>query len=226
MNRYNSFYLIHKGLRAMLYDAALTLQQTDFSRMEESTRALAKVNDALFVFSNHAHHEDNFIFPMVEKHEPELAKSFEKEHVEDHRLSDNLKSLLAIYENVLLDEEKVVCGSAITKSFVDFMVFNLQHMGKEEIYINEALWKYYTDEQIISESEKLIASIPPAEMQLVAKWMLQGISTTDTINWLKSIKHSSPEFVFKSLMNLAQSVLSKTQFEIVQEALEEEAALA
>jgi len=61
---------------------------------------------------------------------------------------------------------------------------------------------------------------------LVAKWMLKGISTTDTINWLKSIKHSSPEFVFKSLMNLAQSVLSKTQFEIVQEALEEEAALA
>jgi hypothetical protein len=146
--------------------------------------------------------------------------------VEDHRLSDNLKHLLVIYENVSLAEEKVICGSAITKSFVDFMVFNLQHMGKEEIYINEALWKYYTDEQIISESEKLIASIPAAEMQLVAKWMLQGISTTDTIKWLKSMKHSSPEFVFKGLMNLAQSVLSKTQFEIAQEALEEEAVLA
>jgi hypothetical protein len=99
-------------------------------------------------------------------------------------------------------------------------------MGKEEIYINEALWKYYTDEQIIAATEKLIASIPPAEMQLVAKWMLCGISITETINWLKSIKHSSPEFVFKGLMNLAQSVFSKTQFETVQEALEEEAVLA
>ena len=98
--------------------------------------------------------------------------------------------------------------------------------AKEEIYINEALWKYYTDEQIISANQKLIASIPPAEMQLVAKWMLRGISTIETITWLKSIKHSSPEFVFKGLMNLAQSVLSKAQFEIVQEALEEEAVLA
>jgi hypothetical protein len=222
MNRYNSFYLIHKGLRAMLYDAALTLQQTDFSKNEESMNALAKVNDALFAFSNHAHHEDHFIFPMVELHEPALAESFEKEHVEDHRLSDCLKNLLAIYENAMLDEERIVCGSAITKSFIEFMVFNLQHMGKEEIYINEALWKYYTDEQIISESQKLIASIPPAEMQFVAKWMLRGISTAETINWLKSIKRSSPEPAFNGLMNLAQSVLSKIQFDIVQEALEEE----
>jgi hypothetical protein len=222
MNRYNSFYLIHKGLRAMLYDAALTLQQTDFSKNEESMNALAKVNDALFAFSNHAHHEDHFIFPMVELHEPALAESFEKEHVEDHRLSDCLKNLLAIYENAMLDEERIVCGSAITKSFIEFMVFNLQHMGKEEIYINEALWKHYTDEQIISATEKLIASLPPAEMQLVAKWMLRGISTAETINWLKSIKRSSPKPAFNGLMNLAQSVLSKIQFEIVQEALEEE----
>jgi hypothetical protein len=222
MNRYNSFYLIHKGLRAMLYDTALTLQQTDFSNIETSMNALAKVNDVLFAFDNHAHHEDHFIFPMVEAHEPALAESFEKEHVEDHRLSDNLKNLLAIYENALLDEERIVCGSAITKSFVEFMVFNLQHMAKEEVYINEALWKYYTDEQIISESQKLIASIPPAEMQLVAKWMLRGISTADAIVWMKGIKNSAPEFVFKGLINLAQSVLNKAQFKIVQEALEEE----
>jgi hypothetical protein len=222
MNRYNSFYLIHKGLRAMLYDTALTLQQTDFSNIETSMNALAKVNDVLFAFDNHAHHEDHFIFPMVEAHEPALAESFEKEHVEDHRLSDNLKNLLAIYENALLDEERIVCGSAITKSFVEFMVFNLQHMAKEEIYINEALWKYYTDEQIISESQKLIASIPPAEMQLVAKWMLRGISTADAIVWLKGVKHSAPEFVFKGLINLAQSVLSKKEFEIIAEALGEE----
>jgi hypothetical protein len=223
MNRYNSFYLIHKGLRAMLYDTALTLQQTDFSNIETSMNALAKVNDVLFAFDNHAHHEDHFIFPMVETHEPALAESFEKEHVEDHRLSDNLKNLLAIYENALLDEERIVCGSAITKSFVEFMVFNLQHMAKEEVYINEALWKYYTDEQIISESQKLIASIPPAEMQLSSKWMLRGISTADAIVWMKGIKNSAPEFVFKGLINLAQSVLNKAQFKIVQEALEEEA---
>jgi hypothetical protein len=222
MNRYNSFYLIHKGLRAMLYDTALTLQRTDFSNSETSTDALAKVNDVLFAFGNHAHHEDHFIFPMVEVHEPALAESFEKEHVEDHRLSDNLKSLLAIYENALLDEERIVCGSAILKSFVEFMVFNLQHMAKEEIYINEALWKYYTDEQIISESEKLIASIPPAEMQLVAKWMLRGISTADAIVWMKGIKSSAPEFVFKGLVNLAESVLNKEEFEKIAEALEEE----
>ena len=31
MQRYNGFTIIHKALRAMLYDSALTLQQTYFA---------------------------------------------------------------------------------------------------------------------------------------------------------------------------------------------------
>ena len=36
------------------------------------------------------------------------------------------------------------------------MVFNLQHMAKEEIRINQALWKYYGDEQLIENNQGLI----------------------------------------------------------------------
>ena len=50
MNRFNSFLFVHKGLRAMLYDASLTLQQTDFSMSAEAEKALTKVDNVLFVF--------------------------------------------------------------------------------------------------------------------------------------------------------------------------------
>ncbi|MBV9961349.1 MAG: hemerythrin domain-containing protein [Parafilimonas sp.] len=221
MNRFNSFLLVHKGLRAMLYDASLTLQQTDFSMPAEAEVAVTKVYNVLFAFNRHAHHEDSFVFPMVEKFDPELSAKFEKEHAEDHRLGNCLKNLLTIFENAVLPEEKTICGSAIIKSFTEFLVFNLQHMAKEEHLINQSLWKHYTDEQIIETSHRLVASIPPAEMQNMARWMLRGMSTTDAIGWLKGIKNSTPAFVFNNAMHLAEEELSETRFVIVQEALEE-----
>jgi len=209
-----------------LYDAALTLQQTDFTNATEAMNALAKVNDLIFAFDNHAHHEDHFIIPAVEAYEPELAATFEDEHVEDHRLSNNLKNLLNIFENILLAEEKIMCGSAITKSLVEFMVFNLEHMAKEEILLNRVLWKHYTDEQLMEIHHKILASIPPAEMQHAAKWMLRGLSNPDIINWMKDIKQSAPYAVFNNLLSMAENELPFERFSIIEQSLLAEEVLA
>ncbi len=221
MNRYNSFYLIHKALRAMLYHAALTLQKTDFTDSAQASKALAGVNDVLFAFDRHAYHEDSFIIPAVAAYEAEVAASFEQEHEEDHRLADYLKNLLNIFDNTYFAEERTICGSAIIKSFTAFVVFNLEHMAKEEMLLNQALWKHYTDEQIIEKHQQLLATIPPAEMQSSAKWIIRGISTADAISWLKHIKETAPEFVFNNLLRTAQEELSELQFAIVLEGIEE-----
>jgi len=222
MKRYNVFYLIHKGLRAMLYDAALTLQQTDFSNGTEAANALAKVNDVLFAFDGHAHHEDGFIIPLVEVYEPETAAVFEREHVEDHRLANVLKNLLAIYDNVYFPEERTVCGSAIVKAFVEFLVFNLNHMAKEEEVLNIALWKHYTDEQLIAKHQQLLLVIPPEEIHAASKWMMRGINNADIIGWLKRVRQTAPDFIYKNLMDIAADEISELRFAIVQDALEEE----
>lgn len=225
MNRYNSFYQIHKALRAMLYDAALSLQQTDFSNSTETETAIIKVADIVFAFDNHAHHEDSFVNPAVEAYEPELAKKFEDEHVEDHRLSSNLKNLLAICENTLLPEERIICGSAIIKSFVEFMVFNLEHMAKEELLLNCALWEHYTDEQIIEIHHKILAAVPPAEMQQAATWMMRGLNNADIIAWLKDVKQNAPQPVFNNLISIAGNELPAERFAIIENSFSPEEAL-
>lgn len=224
MNRYNSFYLIHKALRAMLYYTALALQKTDFSDNAQAAAALANVNDVLFAFDRHAHHEDSFIIPAVAACEPEIAASFKEEHEEDHRLAGYLKNLLNIFDNTYFAEERTICGSAIIKSFTEFVVFNLEHMAKEEMLLNQALWKHYTDKQIIEKHRRLLSTIPPAEMQSSAKWITRAISTADAISWLKHIKETAPEFVFSNLLHIAQEELSELQFAIVLEGIEEEVA--
>ena len=225
MNRYNVFYLIHKGLRAMLYDTATTLQQTDFVDISAATPALAKVNDVLFAFEHHAHHEDNFIIPAVEAYEPEIAATFEHEHQEDYRLAGRLRNLLIIYENSFLPEERTVCGSAITKSFTEFLTFNLQHMAKEELLLNHALWRLYTDEQIKAIQQQLMATITAIELQSASRWIMRAISIADAIEWLKSVRQSSPVTACNNLMKIAAEELGDARFTTVQEGLEEATAV-
>ena len=226
MNRYNPFNLIHKALRAMLYDAGLTLQQTYFANTDEAEIALGKVEEVLFMFENHAHHEDTMVLPEVERYEPHLVEEFEKEHEEDMRLSSRMKNLLNIYRNIYFTEERIVCGSAIVKSFVEFMVFNLEHMAKEEVLINGALWKHYTDEQLMELSEKIAASIPPQEAAVAFKWMLRGINNSEAADWLRSVKQGAPVHIFQNLMSLAERELSTERFNMIQKSLKEEAVLA
>src|SRR5690606_13695920 len=123
---------------------ALGLQQTNFAESAEAERALQKIELVLNQFEQHAHHEDTYILPSITYYSPWLANEFEKEHTEDHKLSAQLQHLINIFRATTTADEKHVAGSAISKAFTDFLVFNLQHMAKEELVLNQALWLHYT----------------------------------------------------------------------------------
>lgn len=211
--------MIHKALRALLYDTALTIQQTYFADCEETDTAIEKLEMVLYVFEQHAHHEDNNIFPLIEVYEHELVEEFETEHVKDMELGNRLKHLVNIIGAARKDEEKIICGSAISKAFVQFMIFNLEHIAKEEIFINQALWKHYTDEQLILANQKLVESIPKEEKAFSSKWMMRGINNMEAINWLKGIRQSAPDFVFQSVFSLTETELPESRRYVVQQGV-------
>jgi len=218
--------MIHKALRAMMYDTALTLQQTYFADPQEAEIAIAKVEAVIDEFEQHAHHEDTFMLPAIEAFEPGLVEDFEKEHVEDIEIGNRLQTLLTIYRSVETIAERINCGSCINKSFRDFMVFNLEHMAKEEIEINRVLWANYTDEELLELNARLTASIPAAKKTATAKWMLASINKHEAITWLKTVKQTAPSFVFDGLYQLAKTELPEAIRLVVQEAVMEEAAVA
>ena len=221
MQRYNSFNMIHKALRAMMYDTALTLQQTHFADADEAETALTKVETVIEQFEQHAHHEDTFMLPAIEAFEPGLVEEFEKEHVKDMELGNRLKTLINIFRAVESDEEKINCGSGISRAFRDFMSFNLDHMAKEESEINQVLWKHYSDRELLELNARLTASIPPDQKMISAKWMLRGINKFEAVTWLKAVKHSTPAFVFQSLFELTETELPARIRTEVQEAVME-----
>ena len=219
-NRFNVFNQVHKGLRALLYDTALKIQQTDFTDMLQGSLTIKAVEDVVFLFEDHAHNEDSFILPAVGKFDSNIITVFENEHAEDERLSKILLAASAAWQ--ASDEDgRYDIGQIIFYQFNAFVAFNLYHMNKEETVLNEALWKYYSDLEIIQIMNELLASLPPNVMNAEAPWMVRGMNDPEIITWLQEVKQHAAAPIFGMLSGLAQSELPVARWENIKVVLDE-----
>lgn len=218
MERYNTFNIIHKGLRAALYQTAQQLQQTDFTEDEQAEEALNSVREIVLLFEGHAHKEDTFILPMINEYEPSVVASFNAEHEEDEKLGIELNSAVEKVGNSSTLPEKIASGRELTESFVRFMVFNLEHMAKEEDIINKILWRYYSDDEIKAVSSQISASTPPWMQDFYAKWILRGINNSETAVWIKAVEKGVPPVVFQTLLQKAEQELPAGRFQKIRQS--------
>lgn len=226
MARYNIFNQVHKGLRALLYETMIQLQQTDFTNAEEAEKMTDQIGIVLSLFDSHAHTEDTLVLPAIVQYEPSVVDAFEQEHVKDLQLSKELNELIKAYSLTISAEAKIQIGAALNSAVMEFVLFNLAHMKKEEEVLNKLLWRYCTDDELKSITQSIVAKVPPEEMSVFSKWMMHGLSNTEIINWLKEVKNNAPGFVFESLMRTASAELPEHRHQLVQEQLTEGAMLA
>ena len=221
MQRYNIFHQIHKGLRAMLHETALHIQHADFWNIEETEEVMERTNELVRLFDKHAHSEDTHVFPAVEKYDPAIADAFEQEHVKDHLLGKLLVDAVARCQNAPVITEKVQAAKEVQANFGKFMVFNLEHMAKEEEVLNKILWRYYTDPELMATTRQIINDVPPAYLVQYNKWMIRGLNSGEISRWLKGVERDSPGAVFQSLFAIAEKELPEKRFRRVLEGMTE-----
>ncbi|MGZ5286675.1 MAG: hemerythrin domain-containing protein [Flavisolibacter sp.] len=221
MDRYNIFHLIHKGLRASLYHTSLQLQQTDFTVEDETEAALNRVKEIIMLFEGHAHKEDSFILPAIMPFEPSVAACFEDEHKKDEELGRQLNDAIVNLEKSNSPLEQLAAGRLLVEGFESFLVFNLQHMAKEEDVINKILWRYFQDQEIRLISSRISESIAPWMQDFYATWMLRGISNNEAATWLKAIEAGMPAVVFQSLLQKAEQELPEQRLRKITQTLTE-----
>jgi len=202
MTRFNAFFMIHKGLRAMLYDVSMSLQQTDFAS-EAFPEALERLSHLIEIFDAHAGHEDKHMFCLLQSCDPALQAEMEAEHVTDIALSSELSALIDSYKTAGDVAARIKIGNRICYTFYEYLAFNLNHLNKEELVVNEALWSHYDDGAIIAANMRLVSALSPEEVRKNAVWMMRGCSNTDLAGWLSVAKKQVPGPVFDNLMNLA-----------------------
>lgn len=226
MHRYNIFYQVHKGLREMLYNTASRLQQTDFSNPLQTASVTAQLNEVLDLFDKHAGTEDYMILPAIAQYEPSVTTLFAEEHVQDHAIGEKLRSIIkGLLESASLNDRNT-WGAVLRPVFIEFMVFNLNHMAKEEEVLNKLLWRYYSDEELQGITQKILGYLPPETLQQYSVWMLRGLSNNEISEWLKQVKATAPEFLFSALLSLAEKELPAGRWSVIQETIRDGAIAA
>lgn len=219
MKRYNLFHQVHKGLRAMLYEAALALQRNDFNDRTQTISLFNRIEELLGLLHDHSHQEDQYILPAVRKANEKLVREFDSEHKTDECSGHRLKQLMCIYRQAVSDMARQEAGEATCQAFNELIAFNLEHMNKEEEHLNPLLWASYKDEQLMALNEVIMTGIPAEKMAIQASWVMRGINNEEIIQWLKTIKNGTRDFVFCSMLALAQSELPPERWNKIQEVL-------
>ena len=225
MARYNLFGQIHKALRSMLYDMALTLQQTNFVNSEAAEISLEKLQQVLDVLDKHTENEDNFILPAIQQYEPSLTDAFFQMHSDDREMAEKINKSINEFYKAGKDEEKLNTGALIKKTFTEFMDSSIQHMNSEESVLNKVLWKYYSDSEIMILNHRTSKS-PTEDTTSFRNWVIRGLSNTEIVGLMKAIGKNAPDFVFNSLLAIAEKELPGFRYDQVIERLSKEALVA
>ena len=225
MQRLNIFNQVHKGLRAALYETALLLQQANFTSANESDVAMERIKEVLMLFEEHARKEDFYILKAIVPYEPSVADAFEQEHIEDMELSAELSDAVVAFESLLDNSEREAAGKKINELFAAFIAFNLKHMGKEELVINEILWRYFSDNEILQIQNRIVASTQPWHQDFFSKWMLRGINNAEATSWLLAVERTAPPIVYQTLFNKARQQFTNSRFQQLVESLKQNLVL-
>ncbi|MBD2700203.1 hemerythrin domain-containing protein [Spirosoma sp. BT702] len=216
--RYNVFNQIHKGLRGMLYDTAIRLQQTAFTSSEANV-TVDQLEQVLHFFDEHADNEDHFILPHIRKHDAQLIDELEKDHDVDHQLTQTLFDNIQEWRLTADVAQKESIGKRILLAFNEFIAFNLYHMNKEETVLIDLLWKHYTDGEILQMEEQIIHAIPIQTLLAESRWMMRSINDTEVIGWLSGVKQGAPPEVFNTFLQMANEELPANRLTKVEAAL-------
>jgi len=69
-----------------------------------------------------------------------------------------------------------------------FIGENLVHMNLEETEHNAVLWACYSDEELHASHERIIAAIPPQEMQATMRWMIPAVNPAERAGMLLGMR--------------------------------------
>jgi hypothetical protein len=202
----------------MLYDMALSLQQTNFANKEEAHISLGKLQRVLDVIDEHTENEDNFILPAIQQYEPSLTDAFVQKHAEGHQLAEKLRKSVAVYYRLIMEEERINSGAGINKTFTEYMEANIGYMSTEETVLNKVLWRYYSDSEIMILNQRT-TNAQSTEQNSFPNWMVRGLSNEQIVGLMKAVGQNAPDYVFNSLLAIAEKELPGIRYTKVIEGL-------
>jgi len=206
MNRPNRYQPIHKALRTALFDATSLVARTEFAEQGEATLAARTVATLLDLLDSHAHHEEEFVMPVVERHAPALIAALGADHSRLEGLQAELRALLPRTCSEV-PAEREAAGQLLGRALTLLVADHLRHMDREETEAMPVLWEHCTEAELDAMDARIRAAVPPEQMPVMLRLMLPAMSTPEQAKLLSAARAQMPPPVFAQLSGLACEAL-------------------
>jgi hypothetical protein len=206
MDRHDLYTTVHKGLRALLFEAAALVARTDFAQPEEAARARERLDQLLAFLDEHAEHEDEVILPELVRIAPELHADLRSAHARVHGLQAEIAALAARLPGASL-AERVSLGRRLHERLGLLVAEHLRHMEQEEVTTNRMLWAHKSDDELRAMHARIVGSIPPARL---AEWfgsILPALNGAERGALLGGMRAELPPQVFDQVTSAARAAL-------------------
>lgn len=223
-NRPDVYRSIHKALRKAMFEFSYQTGKTNFEDPIAVQQLKAQFDELVNMLDMHGHKEDDICLPLLESKRIGITAHNENEHIRIHGVIEGLQQQM---------EELVKSPTAngFEKPWTFYYAVNefisdyLMHMQLEEIEMTKLFYELCSDEEIAGMTEKIISSIPPQEMTVVAKHMLPALLPQDRIGMMTHVKQTAPPPAFQGMMMLCKSILTEAEYNQLEKALNTEKEL-
>lgn len=205
-SRYNIYTLIHKGLRASLCQNLVDLGKLDDTDAEAVAQQVAITSSLLDFCRAHLEHENDFIHPVIQSLDKSPLQTLGDHHEHEAAISELQQKLALI--NTMHTKERTNALDSFYSSFSLFVAENFTHMRVEETHNVELLWKYFSDEEIHSIEQKLVASLTPEENLRCLLMILPNITHMERTTFLQGFRHAVPADVFNGTLAMLKPLLT------------------
>jgi hypothetical protein len=210
--RFDMYVTIHKAVRAFMADTLVAVGRMDVDDQPELAQTTQRVLELLEFLQSHLTHENEFVHPAIEARSPGDSERIEHEHVEHAQhlaaLARSVEALRACHA-----EDRAGVALNLYRELSLFVAENLQHMYVEETAHNAALWANYSDGELVEIHHQLVSSIPPAEMMLVARWMVPFMNPAERAAMLADVRFNAPAPAFQAMLDTVRPHLTEREWE-------------
>lgn len=197
---------IHKALRACMADALVALGRADVDDEQELAQATGGVLQLLDFCEAHVRDENGYVHPAMEARGTGSSAAVAHEHQEHLQHIGRLRGLAQALRSGGTTV-RPVAAQQLYRELALFVADNFRHMHTEETAHNSVLWARYTDAELAGVHDALVASIPPAEMMMMMRWLVPHLNPAERLALLADMQAKAPEPAFRAVLAVVKPYL-------------------
>ena len=106
-------------------------------------------------------------------------------------------------------------GDKLNRTANDLFAYYLSHLSGEDATLTPALWKHYTDEQIIAVRANVERHIPPEVFAVWMRWVMPSLNINELTGMFIGLKTGAPAPVLEHMCQLAEKCLNEDRWAAV-----------